>query len=158
MMVGQRLLSFDRLDEVMPEVDRLLLGHLLVGGWTLGQILSHLGTAVGLCLEGDRISGEPVDPEMARVHAVRRRYFFRSSRFPEGQEIPHPSMLPDREADERAEAERLRSALARLEMSEGPFASHPILGALSKDEWTRFHRIHCAHHLGFALPTSWHPD
>jgi hypothetical protein len=23
---------------------------------------------------------------------------------------------------------------------------------MTKDEWTRFHCMHCAHHLGFAVP------
>lgn len=37
-------------------------------------------------------------------------------------------------------------------MSDGPFVNHPVLGALTKDEWTQFHCMHCAHHLSFAVP------
>jgi Protein of unknown function (DUF1569) len=82
---------------------------------------------------------------------VNRRRFFRSGRFPEGAEAPIPVLIPPAVADEHAEAESLRSALRRFEELEGPFPDHPQLGPPTKDEWAAFHRIHCAHHLGFVL-------
>jgi hypothetical protein len=45
MTPGRRRLSFRRLDEVMPDVDRLLIGHRAVGRWTLGQICNHLAAS-----------------------------------------------------------------------------------------------------------------
>ena len=153
-MDTRRDLVFDRLDEVMPEVERLLGGHATSKAWTLGQILHHLATAVRLSVQaGRRAPDQPSDPEWARRVGVLRRLFFRAGRFPEGAEIPHESMLPPPDAVERVEAEALRRALQLLEDSEGPFPAHPVLGPLSKEEWRAFHRIHCAHHLGFVRPT-----
>ena len=154
-MGHRRDLGFDRLADVMPEVDRLLLGHATSKDWTLGQILHHLASAIRLTVEAVEIAPTtPADREPSRTFDVRRRRFFRAGRFPEGIAAPHPALSPPREADERAEAESLRSALRQLEGSAGPFPAHPLLGPLSKEEWKTFHILHCAHHLGFAQPTS----
>ena len=45
-MGERRVLDFARLDDVMPDVERLLAGHRTVGNWTLGQTLNHLKTAI----------------------------------------------------------------------------------------------------------------
>jgi hypothetical protein len=34
----------------------------------------------------------------------------------------------------------------------GRFDEHPLLGRLSPSQWERFHCLHCAHHLSFAVP------
>lgn len=148
-MDGQRELAFERIEDVMTEVERLLVGHSTTRGWTLGQILHHLSTAIRLSLDFRGDSTPPAD--LQRVFEVRRRFFFRSGRFPDGAKIPHPAMQPPADADERVEAEGLRAALESLKSSDGPFATHPIIGPLSKAEWVDFHRIHCAHHLAFAI-------
>ena len=152
-MTGRRDLSFDRLDQIMPEVDRLLAGHTTAGSWTFGQMLYHLATAVRLTTLGSRRPPEEPGSQAARTAEVYRKRFFQSGRFPEGAEAPIPILIPPADADERAEAESLRSALLRFERSEGPFPAHPMLGPLTKDEWAAFHRIHSAHHLGFVGPS-----
>jgi Protein of unknown function (DUF1569) len=53
--------------------------------------------------------------------------------------------------DEQAKA--LSYGIARLVSATGPFPDHPFPGPLDKAEWERFHCIHCAHHLGFGIPT-----
>jgi len=145
-MPDQRILSFGSLDEVMPEVHRLLAGHTTVGAWTLGQILDHLATAVRLTCVGR--SGTAASE---RSDVLKRR-FFRVGKFPQGAQAPHPSLIPIPGSDPREQAEILRQALARFASAAGPFPDHPLLGALDKDEWSVFHCIHCAHHLGFAIP------
>jgi Protein of unknown function (DUF1569) len=35
-----------------------------------------------------------------------------------------------------------------------PVAPHRPFGFLTREEWDRFHCIHCAHHLGFAVPAA----
>ena len=152
-MDGRRSIGFDRLDEVMPEVDCLLGGHATSGSWSLGQILHHLATAIGLITEVEHPPPRPIDPEAARRFEARRRRFFSSGRFPEGVAVPFPALEPPLDVDERAEAESLRSVLARFRESDGPFPSHPVFGPMSKDDWDAFHRLHCAHHLGFVRPT-----
>jgi hypothetical protein len=144
-MAGRRDLHFDRLDDVMPEVERLLAGHVTVGDWSLGQICDHLAAAICLLLEGGLgVSPRPV-PE-----AVRRR-FLRRDRFPEGVEAPHPALLPPARED-RVGADALGRSIERFTAAAGPLPAHPYLGPMSKDEWARFHCLHCAHHLGFAVP------
>ena len=145
-MPDRRALTFANFDEGMPEVERLLAGHSTVGRWTLGQILYHLATAIRLMTEGSSASPGRTMPE-----AIRRR-FFRAGRFPEGVEAPLAELLPPPDRDARAEAEALRTAIGQFASATGPFANHPLLGPLTKDEWARFHCIHCAHHLSFALP------
>jgi hypothetical protein len=155
MMGTRRDLVFERLDEVMPEVDRLLCGHSTSKVWTLGQILHHLASGIRLIVQEDRHPPtQPCDPDQARLFDVRRRLFFRAGRFPEGAEIPLKALVPPPDADERVEAESLRHALRLLEEAEGPFPAHPMLGPLNKEEWISFHRIHCAHHLGFVRPST----
>ena len=41
---NRRALQFASIDEIMPEVDRLLQGNKTVGQWTFGQICEHLAT------------------------------------------------------------------------------------------------------------------
>jgi hypothetical protein len=147
-MSGRRELSFAGLDEVMPEVDRLLAGHETVGRWSLGRICNHLATGVRLSFEG---GPGPAGPPVREAEAV-RRLFFRRGRFPDRIEAPHPLLVPEADLDARTEADALRAALGRFVVAEGPFSTHPALGTLTKDEWSWFHCIHSAHHLGFASP------
>jgi Protein of unknown function (DUF1569) len=146
-MPERRRLAFASLDDVMPEVVRLLAGHVTLGSWSLGQICNHLATAIRLTLDGPP---GPAGP--SREQDVARRLFFRSDRFPDGRNAPL-LLEPGPGLDAGAEAALLRAAIARCASSCGPFAAHPILGPLTKEEWTRFHCMHCAHHLEFALPS-----
>ncbi len=147
-MPERRTLSFNSLEEVIPEVERLLAGHATVGEWSLGQILHHLATAI-------RVSrrGRP-NPEARPVSEPFREQFFRSRRFPEGMQAPHPRLIPPTDADARVQLEELRTAITQWTLAPGPFPDHPLLGPLSKDEWSDFHCIHCAHHLSFAVPSN----
>jgi hypothetical protein len=147
-MSARRELSFESLDDVRSDLDRLLAGHVTVGNWSLGQILYHLRAAFEVPLEGD-----PTPGEMTRAHDVIRRRFFSLGRFPEGRDVPNERFLPTDNLDDRAEADSFRNAVSRFERSTGPYQLHPGLGPLTKDEWRRFHLIHCAHHLSFVLPT-----
>ena len=42
----RRTLRFDRFDDIMPDVERLLAGHATVGAWSLAQICRHLATVM----------------------------------------------------------------------------------------------------------------
>jgi hypothetical protein len=146
-MAERRALSFASLDDVMPEVDRLLAGHTTVGRWSLAQILYHVAAAIRLGLDAPPGASEPT-----REQDVARRLFFRAGRFPEGGQVPIPLLSPPPGLDAHTEAANLRSVLERFASATGPFPAHPRLGRLTKDEWSRFHCMHCAHHLGFTVP------
>ena len=47
-MPERRMLDFASMDEIMPDVARLLEDHSTIGQWTLAQILHHLATSIRL--------------------------------------------------------------------------------------------------------------
>lgn len=150
-MAARRELSFASLDEVMPEVERLSTGYDVVGQWSLGQICKHLTLAFHFMM--DAASGSaPLEPADDPRRALIRTRFFRAGRFPDGVAAPFSELVPSTDLNDRAEAEALRDALARFQVATGPFPPHPFLGSMTKEEWARFHCLHAAHHLGFAVP------
>ena len=148
MMSKRRILNFSSLDDALEDVDGLMAGHATLGGWSLGQILNHLATAIRV---SSRARPAPAAPPISDEF---RRTFFQQRRFPDGIQAPHPRLIPEADADPVTESVALRDAINRWDAATGPFAPHPLLGSLSKDEWTQFHCIHCAHHLGFVVPTA----
>jgi Protein of unknown function (DUF1569) len=150
MTPGRRALRYVRLDEIMPDVDRLLEGHSTVGNWSLAQICRHLAIVMRRVV--DLPSSTPHDASRW-VGEERKRQYVASGLIPEG--IPtSPQLVPVEGLDEREEAEGLRRAIAHYEASPGPVVPHPLLGFLTREEWDRFHCIHCAHHLSFAVPAT----
>ena len=150
-MEPRRTLTFTSLGEVMPEVDRLLDGgHATLGKWSFAQICNHLTkTLVG------SIDGIPFQaPWLVRkaLGAYYKRKVLRSGRMPAGAPLPEAAR-PKPNLDDRAEAEALRAALRIYSAHSGPVARHPFFGQLTRDEWTRLHCIHCAHHLSFIQPS-----
>jgi len=149
-MPSRRNLSFPTLNDVMPDVDGLLQGHETVGNWTLGQICNHLANTVQLSVEGIPFRF----PWIMRttVAPMVKERMFRTGKMREGVYLPAKA-LPKPGLDDRAEAETLRAALNYYAGVTEPLADHPLFGRLTRDEWNRFHCIHCAHHLSFVLPT-----
>lgn len=145
-MAERRVLDFASLHELMPDVERLLKGHVTVGNWTLGQICNHLARAIHYSAESPAATEAPT-----REQDVTRKLFFRG-RFPDGRPAP-PGTEPREGLDDAREAEKLRSAIVRFDDASGPGPLHPRLGPLTHEEWARFHCMHAAHHLGFAVPT-----
>jgi hypothetical protein len=150
MKTARRTLTFSSLDRVMPDVDRLLEGHTTVGNWSLGQICNHLTRGFTCTVEGF--------PERApwlvrkTVGPLILNRILTTGRFPRGIKLPR-EYVPKPGVDARAEAEALRAALRLLASHPGPLAEHPLAGSIPRASWDRFHCIHCAHHLSFALPT-----
>src|SRR3954469_19068001 len=112
---ARRPLSFNSLDQVMPDVDRLLPGYTKVGNWSLGQICNHLCIMIVGSVEGipDKV------PWIVRktIAPVFWRRMVKTGQMPEGIKIPE-KYRPKPDLDDRAEVEALRAAL-RL------FAAHP---------------------------------
>jgi hypothetical protein len=146
-MAERRSLEFTSLDGVMAEVERLLAGHYTVGEWSLGQICHHLATATRLTLDAP-IRQRQTTPEQDAA----RRELFQSGKFPDGMKAPIAALVPPPDCDARAEADALRVEIQRFLDTDRPLPAHPRLGPLTKDEWARFHCMHCAHHLGYAVP------
>ncbi len=144
----RRELSFADFDQVKAEVRRLLDGHACVGEWTLAQIFQHLAEALRLTVEGPPASSGPT-----REQDVWRRRFLSYAKFPDGVAAPEILGAPDA-VDAGAAADDLVRRIDAFLASDGPFTGHPRLGPMARDEWIRFHLMHFAHHLGFAVPSS----
>ena len=143
----RRSLSFTSLPEVIPDVRRLLAGHVMHGQWSLGMMCQHLCRAFELSMEGF--------PEQASwiyrrtVGVVARQVVLRVGWIPRGVKAPGMRLMKDH-FDPALEAERLAEAIERFSAYSGKLAEHPMLGRFSKKQWVRFHCVHCAHHLSFA--------
>jgi hypothetical protein len=146
---GRRPLAFATLDEVMPDVERLMEGHRTIGHWSLGQMCNHLADSFTMSVEGFPVRV----PWLIRTlfGPVAKRQLFGTGRMQEGIKLPE-KFLPRPGLDARAEAEALRGALKVYSAHTGALADHPMFGPLDRETWTRLHCIHCAHHLSFALP------
>jgi hypothetical protein len=134
----------------MPEVDRLLQGHSTIRNWNLGQICSHLAGAFKGSVEGFPMR----PPWIIRVlfGKVAKTKILGSGKMAEGIKLPE-AVLPKPGLDARAEAEALRAAVAYYVDHPEKRAPHPMFGQMTGPEWDLLHRIHCAHHLSFVLPT-----
>jgi Protein of unknown function (DUF1569) len=148
-MAERRPLEFSSLTEVMPEVDRLLERHRTGGNWSLGQICNHLSDSLIYSVNGFGVKA----PWLIRMTLGRifKRQLFQSGQMRAGIKLPE-KFLPKNGLDSRAEAEALRAALERYSAHAGSLADHPMFGPMNRDEWTRLHCIHCAHHLSFVHP------
>jgi hypothetical protein len=147
--VKRRELDFKSVNDIMPEVDRLLKGYEKAGQWSLGQMCNHLTKSVVYSVEGGDISV----PWFVRtfIAPLAKRHILKTRRMPSGIKGA-PEAEPKSGLDDRAEAEALRAALAHYAMVTEPLFAHPVFGKLPRKDWDSFHCIHAAHHLGFALP------
>jgi hypothetical protein len=146
----RRPLKFEKLDQIMPDVDRLLAGHTTVGNWNLGQMCKHLSETFVFSVDGFPMKM----PWILRktIGRIIMRQVLRSNEMKEGIKVPD-RFIPEPGADSRAEAEALRGAIKLFSAHPGPFAEHPFFGTMTRDQWDHLHRIHCAHHLSFAQPS-----
>lgn len=150
-MSERRSLTFSRLDQVMPDVDRLLAGHQTIGNWSLGQICNHLSKTLQSSIDGFGRRA-PWYLRLALGRVMKKRVL-QAGTMTAGIKLPEQA-LPKPGLDDRAEAEALRAALNYFSGHAGAVAPHPFFGRMTKDEWSRLHAIHCAHHLSFVLPSA----
>jgi Protein of unknown function (DUF1569) len=156
-MAERRALALSGLDQMMPEVDRLLsAGYAPAGNWSLGQTCKHLTETMAGSMEGF----PPIPfPNRAILAVLRpligrtlKAQLLRSGTMKAGLPLPK-KFVPKPGMDDRAEAEALR-AMARMYASySGPMAPHPMFGAMTRAEWDRVHLIHTTHHLSFLVPS-----
>src|SRR4051794_20081617 len=126
MTPGRRSLRFQSLDEVMPDLERLLEGHTTVGNWSLAQICRHLSTVMRRVV--DLPASTPQDPSKWVGEEVKRKVI-ESGKIDEG--LPAPSeIVPTETLSDREEAEGLRGAIAHYQASSGPVIPHRIFGPL----------------------------
>jgi hypothetical protein len=125
--------------------------------WSPVEILEHLtraysGTAKGFerCLE----KGAPLATSATLKQRVQQFRLMNLGYFPEGRQAPK-HIIPTGELDLNAVLDAVRRDLARLDeaaikakaaLGSGKMLDHPILGALTTDQWLKFHVVHTEHH------------
>ena len=150
-MSSRRPLEFKSLDDVMPEVAKLLTGYSKVGNWNLGQTCNHLTKGYVGSIEGFGFKA----PWLLRhtLAPLILRNMFKTGKMREQVKVP-ASLLPRGDHfDDRAEAEALRAAVSLYKAHSSPLPDHPFFGKLTREQADLLHRIHSAHHLSFLLPS-----
>jgi hypothetical protein len=125
--------------------------------WSPVEIVEHLtraysGTAKGFerCLE----KGAPLATSATLKQRVQQFRLMNLGYFPEGRQAPK-HIIPTGELDLNAVLDAVRRDLARLDeaaikakaaLGSGKMLDHPILGALTTDQWLKFHVVHTEHH------------
>ena len=127
------------------------------GKWSVVEIVEHLtraysGTAKGFerCIE----KGAPLATATTFKQRLQQFALINLGYFPEGRQAPK-HIIPTGELDLSAVVDAVRRDLARLDASaagtkqslgSGKMLDHPILGALTIDQWLKFHVVHTRHH------------
>lgn len=125
--------------------------------WSVAEIVEHLtraysGTAKGFerCLE----KGAPMASSTTVKQRVRQFVLISLGYFPEGRQAPK-HIIPSGELDLNAVLDAVRRDLKRLDdaamktrdaLGRGKMLDHPIIGALTVDQWLKFHEVHTRHH------------
>jgi len=142
----RRHLKFADAGDVAAEVRLLRKGYQRAGNWSLEQICWHLNKALSYSMQ-------PVESTAARVGLIRRlqlRIILATKRIPLRVRAPQ-RIMPSDETDASAIDEFLLT-LQVLQAYDGQFAPHRLFGPISRDQFFRFHMIHCGHHLGYLIP------
>ena len=125
--------------------------------WSVAEIVEHLsraysGTAKGFdrCVE----KGAPLASSTTFKQRVQQFALITLGMFPEGRPAPK-HIIPTGEIDLAAVLDATRRNLAWLDESAvkaqralgtGKMLDHPIIGALTVDQWLKFHVVHTRHH------------
>ena len=125
--------------------------------WSVVEIVEHLdrtysGTAKGFerCVE----QNAPIATGTTMRQRLQQLVLITFGYFPSGRAAPK-HVLPTGEIDLGAVLDAVRRDLTRLDESAtrarqllgaGKMLDHPIIGALTVDQWLKFHEIHTAHH------------
>jgi Protein of unknown function (DUF1569) len=147
---GRRKLKFACYDELLADVDRLSSGPVkALGNWSPGQAFCHLARAYNSSIDGFSMTF----PLHFRVIGRLFRKKLLTMQMPAGFKLSaegEKAMVPPPTANEEGAAE-LRRAIARLQ-KDPKRAPHPMLGAISREEWDRAHLAHASLHLSFLVP------
>jgi hypothetical protein len=125
--------------------------------WSVAEIVEHLaraysGTAKGFerCVE----KGAPLATPTTIKQKLQQFGLINLGYFPRGRQAPK-YIIPTGELDLDAVLKAVRVDLQRLDqaashalstLGNGKMLDHPILGALTVDQWLRFHVVHTEHH------------
>ena len=144
---GRRSLRFERLGDILEDIERSAAGHRGLGNWTLPQICHHLADTQEYSVSPGEAEIRTTRLYRATIGRFALRMLLWFGYIPEGQgRLNSP---PGTDLD--AATDRLRRTIDRVS-TEPMIARHPIFGRLSQEQWRQFHLHHAAHHLSFVIP------
>ncbi|NND96284.1 MAG: DUF1569 domain-containing protein [Pirellulaceae bacterium] len=149
----RRELTFENLNEVVAEAERLAAGNVrTTGKHSFGQILNHLA------LSHDVATGRAVGPPppwfMKLMLPVMRRMVIHSKPLKPGIKLPADGeafFWPDKEFDVPTALQHLKESVECYK-SNGPLEKHPFFGKLTAEQGESLSCRHAALHLGFVHP------
>lgn len=156
MSLNRRELVFNDLDEVVRDVESLRAnGYERAGNWNLAQICGHLTDWIRYPLDGYPSAGCVMGPLLwlmkITIGKSMKRKILATGKFKAGE----PTMkntIPPADLDEAAAVAKLTEVVKRDRNHRGELHPSPLFGRMTRDEFTRLHLIHCAHHLSFLIP------
>ena len=148
----RRSLTFHSLQEILADAERISAGPTkILGNWSPGQAFLHLATVMNQSIDGSDVKA----PWFIRVVGPLFKKKILSGPMKPGFKLPAAAanvLIPGPTSTEEGLA-ALRVAITRLE-NDPKRSVHPVLGALTDEEWLRLHLIHSALHLSFFSPQS----
>ena len=149
----RRELSFQNLDEVLAEVERLAAGEVrTTGNHTFGQILNHL--ALSHDVAAGRLQAPPPPFFMKLLMPLMKRMVINSKPLKPGIKLPAKGeafFWPDNDFDVSSAVEYFKQSVDYYK-SNGPLEKHPFFGNISKAECDELNCRHAALHLSFVHP------
>ena len=151
-VAGRRKLRYRDFGELLSDAEHLASGPTRsLGNWSLGQALKHLALMMEMAVDGNPFDAHWLIRLVARV--LYRRQLIHSHMSP-GFQLPAAmaeQLVPEVEVSPEEGLAALRAAIARMKTQ--PLQEyHPLLGAMSRDEWREFHLRHAELHLSFIVP------
>jgi hypothetical protein len=149
MAAAHRNLYFNSLDDALEELVSLerLRAVETTGVWSYYQILTHLADY----LESSMNNFSWMQPLSMRRTIGRANFHKLKQAGKMDPGLANPSTPKVREeGDEKAALQRLRRMIEEYRKFTGEHPEHPFYGLLTREDWDFLHRIHMAHHLGFA--------
>jgi hypothetical protein len=145
----RRRLRFASEDDALAELARLRKGCRPLKNWSMAGICWHLSFPM------IRFTSPPASPVATPQEAAMKANFvdviLKTGRPPAGYEAP-PELVPPPGCTE-SEIDRLEGALRKLKGYTHPLVGMGPFGPVPIGEYRQFMLGHCAHHLGYLVPT-----
>jgi hypothetical protein len=149
-------LSFRDLDDVVRDAENLhSKGYDKAGNWDLAQVCGHMAKWLSFPIEGFPRPGCFVGTMLwlmkITVGKGIKKKILTTGKFKEGGPTM-PESVPAPGGDEAAAVAKLKETVERFKSYTGELHPSPLFGPTNREELTRLHLIHCAHHLSFLTP------